>query len=235
MVLQQGMAVPVWGAAEAGEEVTVAFAGQTHTTAAGADGRWQLKLDPLKTSAAPAEMTITGTNRIVIGDVLVGEVWLCSGQSNMSWGLTEARDAQQEIAAADYPAIRHFGVRLNFQDSPQDKVDGQWQVCSPGTAAYFSAVAYFFGRDLHRELHVPIGLIHASSGGSYAEAWTSRPVLLAEADFRPIIERHNARLLKWGREMETFARDRGVAARRRKCRVRWRSAATVPGDDAACA
>ena len=206
MVLQQGRGVPVWGTAAAGEEVTVAFAGQTQTASAAADGRWQIKLAPLKANSTPAEMTISGSNRIAIGDVLVGEVWVCSGQSNMSWGLIEARDAAQEIAAANYPAIRHFGVRLNFQDSPQDKVEGNWQVCSPGTAAYFSAVAYFVGRDLHRDLKVPVGLIHASSGGSYAETWTSRPVLLAESDFRPIIERHNARLLKWGREMETFAR-----------------------------
>jgi sialate O-acetylesterase len=207
MVLQQSQAVPVWGTAAAGEEVTVAFAGQTHTATTAADGRWRLALEPLQATATPAEMTITGTNRIVLQDVLVGEVWVCAGQSNMSWGLIEARDAQQEIAAANYPAIRHFGVRLNFQDSPQDKVEGQWQVCNPGSAAYFSAVAYFFGRDLHRDLHVPVGLIHASSGGSYAEAWTSWPVLLADADFRPIIERHNVRLLKWGREIEAFARE----------------------------
>jgi sialate O-acetylesterase len=206
MVLQQGMAVPIWGTADAGEQVTVAFAGQSHTSTAAADGRWQVKLDPLAANASAAEMTISGSNRVVIQDVLVGEVWICSGQSNMSWGLIEARDAQQEIAAANYPQIRHFGVRLNYQDFPQDAVAGEWQVCGPGTAAYFSAVAYFFGRDLHRDLHVPIGLVHASSGGSYAEAWTSRPLLLAEPDFRPIIDRHNARLLKWGHEMETFTR-----------------------------
>ena len=207
MVLQQGVAVPVWGVASAGEAVTVTFAGQTHTAAAASDGRWQVQLEPLPANATPAELTIAGANRVVIQDVLVGEVWLCSGQSNMSWGLVEARDAPQEIAAANYPAIRHFGVRLNWQDAPQETAAGDWQVCNPGSAGQFSAVAYFFGRDLHRELGVPIGLIHASSGGSYAEAWTSLPVLLGDPEFRPIVERHNQRVLKWGHELEAFARE----------------------------
>ena len=215
MVLQQGQPIPVWGTADAGEEVTVQFAGQSRTARADADGSWRVTLDPLPASAVAAELTISGTNRISIQDVLVGEVWICSGQSNMGWGVQAARDAEREMAAANYPAIRQFRINPNVQDAPQKKLSGEWTVCSPGGVAYFSAVAYFFGRGLHQELHVPIGLVHVSWGGSYAEAWTSRETLLADPDFRPIVERHNARLLKWSRELEPFAQQLTA----------WRSAA----------
>ncbi len=205
MVLQQGMPVPVWGTADPGEDVTVEFAGQSRTAKADAGGLWRGKLDPLAANPTAAEMTISGTNRVSIKDVLVGEVWVCSGQSNMGWGVQAARDAEREMAAANFPAIRQFRVNPNVQDSPQDKLAGEWTVCSPSGVAYFSAVAYFFGRGLHQELNVPVGLVHVSWGGSFAEAWTSRETLLADPDFHPIVERHNARLLKWGRELEPFA------------------------------
>ena len=205
-VLQQNMPVPVWGTADPGEEVTVEFAGQNRAARADAGGKWLVKLDAMPANSTPAIMSIRGTNQVTIPDVLIGEVWICSGQSNMGWGVQAARDAEREMAAANYPTIRQFRVEPNVQDAPQSKLGGDWVVCSPGGVAYFSAVAYFFGRDLQQDLHVPIGLVHVSWGGSFVEAWTSRATLLADPDFQPIVERHNARLLKWARELEPFTR-----------------------------
>ncbi|MDB5296171.1 MAG: hypothetical protein JWO31_2154 [Phycisphaerales bacterium] len=172
MVLQQKEPVPVWGWADKGEAVTVTFAGQTLKTTAGDDGKWMVKLAPLTASDKPAELTVAGKNTVALKDILVGEVWVCSGQSNMEFVVKSAKDSEKEIAAANYPTLRLFTVPKSIKPEPQSDTKGNWQACSPKTVGSFSAVGYFFGRDLQGGLKVPVGLIHTSWGGTPAEAWT---------------------------------------------------------------
>lgn len=183
MVLQQGVPVTVWGLADEGEQVTVEFAGQKVTATAFRKlpnplGRWSLKLAPLKASATPGSFVVQGRNRIERKNVLVGEVWLCSGQSNMEFGLRGAHEAQADIDAATNSLIRLLTVQRVKAATPADdaKTSG-WQACSPSAASGFSAVAYYFGRDLQKALGVPVGLIHSAWGGTPAEAWTSAAAL----------------------------------------------------------
>lgn len=172
MVLQQGQSVPVWGWAEAGEEVTVSFAGQTIQTTAGKDGRWRLELKALTASAQPAVLTVKGTNTITIEDVLVGEVWFCSGQSNMEWAMARIANAAEEIPKADNPLIRHFKADKKLSAVALDDVPAKWVLTTPETIPGQSAVAYMFGRRIHQALNVPIGLINSSWGGTRIEPWT---------------------------------------------------------------
>ena len=188
MVLQRDVPLPVWGTAEPDEVVTVTVDGRSAAVRADAQGRWQVKLDPLS-AAGPHQMVISGQNTITIDDVLVGEVWICSGQSNMAFQVQRALNPEEEITAADHPRIRLFVVPRHPADEPQTAVNSQWQVCSPETVGSFSAVGYFFGRELHKTMDVPVGLIDSSVGGTPAEAWTPRPALEAEPDFKPIFER----------------------------------------------
>ncbi|HOX08297.1 MAG TPA: sialate O-acetylesterase [Planctomycetota bacterium] len=194
MVLQQGVAVPVWGWASPGEEVTVTFtpgagsgdAKQSISAKAGADGRWQAALKPLKASSAPGRLAVRaegGGGECAVGDVLVGEVWLASGQSNMQWRVRDSVDGAAEVAAANYPLIRLFSVPNLVNEPPPVDVRAAWAVCSPESAAEFSAVAYFFGRELQRDFKVPIGLINSSWGGTRVETWTRREVLEADESF----------------------------------------------------
>ena len=135
MVLQRDMAVPVWGWAEAGEEVTVSFAGQTKKTKTGDDGKWTVSLDPLKANENGSALTITGKNKITLENVLVGEVWICSGQSNMEWAIRQSMNPKEEAAAANYPQIRLFNVPGHtVSPLPKDEGAGQWQVCDPNSA-----------------------------------------------------------------------------------------------------
>jgi sialate O-acetylesterase len=152
MVLQRELPVPVWGWAEAGEEVTVTLGEQTRKATADKDGRWQVKLDALKANAEGQTLKVTGKNSIELKDVLIGEVWICSGQSNMEWSLNAVLNANEEVAAANHPQIRLFNVP-GHTTSPvaNDTCPGAWQVCAPNTAAGFSAVGYFFGRRLQAE------------------------------------------------------------------------------------
>jgi len=174
MVLQRDLPVPVWGWADAGEKVSVSFAGQTKTSKAGDNGKWMVKLDPLKANDKPANLTITGSNKISLDNVLVGEVWICSGQSNMEWSIRASMNANEEITASDHPQIRLFNVPGHTTSSlPQEAGKGNWQVCSPKTSSGFSAVGYYFGRRLHKELEVPVGLIGSNWGGTRIEPWTT--------------------------------------------------------------
>lgn len=181
-VLQQGIKVPVWGTADPGELVTVTMAGQTVSATAGSDGKWLVRLSPLA-AGGPHVLTMAGKNTIVLDDILVGEVWVCGGQSNMERqlgprpGQQPITDWEKEVAAASYPQIRHFGVAQTQSITPLSAVKGTWRVCSPETVKDFSAVGYFFGRDVHSAKHVPVGLIHASWGGTSAEAWTGEEAL----------------------------------------------------------
>ena len=172
MVLQRELAVPVWGWADFGEKVTVSLADQTKTATADKDGKWTVRLDKLK-AGGPYTLTVKGTNTVAVKDVLVGEVWLCSGQSNMAMRVSGCVNAKEEAAAAKFPKIRMFRVASGGSAKPRRDTAGTWQVCSPQTVGGFSATAFFFGRELHKELSVPIGLINSSVGGTPIEAWTN--------------------------------------------------------------
>ena len=177
MVLQQKMDVPVWGTADPWETVTVEFRGKKATATAWKDGSWNLKIKSGR-AGGPFEMKVIGKNTIVLRDVLVGEVWVASGQSNMQWSVVASLNAEQEIAAADYPEIRLFSVPMRPTVTPDGQVGGTWVRCAPGSVGNFSAVAYYFGRTLHKDMKVPVGLINSSWGGTRAEAWTSREHLV---------------------------------------------------------
>ncbi len=185
-VLQRGQPVPVWGTARNGEKVTVDFAGQKVSTTA-ADGKWSVNLKPLK-EGGPFTMKITGDNAVTVNNLLVGEVWVCSGQSNMEWKFTQADNAKEEGPKADYPKVRMFTVKKKVSAKPLAEAEGSWVECSPQTVGGFSAVGYFFARDLYQKLGVPVGMIHTSWGGTPAQAWTSlegfgdEPELKAYAD-----------------------------------------------------
>ena len=175
MVLQRGQRVPVWGKASPGEGVTVAFAGQTVGATAGADGSWRVDLAPLKASAKGTAFVVRGENEIVLKDVVVGEVWFCSGQSNMEFTMSahrKVKDWEKEVAAANWPLIRHFNVKHNIAAAPLDDVSAKWVATTPETIPPQSAVAFFFGETLFKNLDVPIGLINCSWGGTRIEAWT---------------------------------------------------------------
>jgi sialate O-acetylesterase len=192
MVLQQDQPVAVWGWADAGEKVVVEIANSRAETKADAEGRWSVRLDP-PAAGGPYEMHIVGTELIKLTDVLVGEVWVCSGQSNMQWSVRQALNPDQEITAAQFPKIRLFTVVRNPSETPLDDCQGNnqgsWVVCSPETIPGFSAVGYFFGRQLHQDLELPVGLINTSWGGTICEAWTSRQTLETDADFQAILDR----------------------------------------------
>ena len=197
MVLQQGGTSPIWGWAEPGEKVRVSGSWQSRgwETTADKNGKWMVRIEPPK-AGGPYNITIEAKNTITISNVLVGEVWVCSGQSNMQFILRSTRD-KEEIKAADYPEIRLFTVKQAIAEEPQDNCGGRWLVCNPQTAAHFSAVAYFFGQRLHKELNVPVGLIHTSWGGSPAEAWTKKSVLESDPQLKSFLTRHADWLAKY--------------------------------------
>lgn len=164
MVLQRDIKLPVWGWAAPGEAVTVAIPGQKVTATADEDGRWRVTLAPLKADGQTHEMTVSGQNTIVIKDVLVGEVWLCSGQSNMAFGVQNGQDAAAEIVAANYPRLRRYYTRRMPSPAPLADHKGNWAVCSPQTVGNWTGTGYFFARELQNRLDVPVGIIEASKG-----------------------------------------------------------------------
>jgi sialate O-acetylesterase len=170
-VLQRQAKVPVWGWADPSEEITVSVAGQTQTTKAGADGKWKVQFENL-TGAGPQTLTVKGaSNTLTAQDILIGEVWLGSGQSNMAFTVNRANDFEKEKAAATTPEIRVFTEKSNAAATPQEQCSGSWAVCSPDTVGTFSATAFFFGREIYKELKVPVGLINSSVGGTPIESW----------------------------------------------------------------
>ena len=210
MVLQQGIPVPVWGTASPGVSVTVRLAGRETSTAADSDGRWIVRFEPLPANAAPAVLEVASSDggNLLLSDVLVGEVWVCSGQSNMEWPLMGSRNGGEEIARAYFPLIRLFTVPQRPSGVPESSVTGAaWRTCSPETAGNFSAVAYYFGRELHRRLNAPIGLINTSWGGTVAEAWTSWEALLANPVTREIVESFEQGLPHMAKRRENWRRD----------------------------
>lgn len=182
MVLQKGVEVPVWGTADDSEKVTVNFNGHSVSTVA-LNGTWMVKLAPMAYLKTPSPMSISGTNTVIINDILVGEVWLCSGQSNMERQLGPRppqpliHNWEKERDNAEYPLIREFYVPLKYSAEKIDDVHSKWTVCSPQTVTDFSAVGYFFARDLYEHLNVPIGIVFSAYGGTPAEDWTSKEAL----------------------------------------------------------
>ncbi len=196
MVLQREMPVPVWGWADPGERVTVTFAGQTQTGPTGTDGKWRVSLTALAASAESRDFTVTGKNKITLRDVLVGEVWLGSGQSNMDFTVSKkvkyfagVDQEEQEIAAANYPLIRMFTGDAAKAYTPQATVGGAWKVCAPETVPAFSAVGYFFARELQRELKIPVGIVTLAFGASCAHAWIRRDAMLGDPAFKAVLDR----------------------------------------------
>ncbi|MFN3422871.1 MAG: sialate O-acetylesterase, partial [Armatimonadota bacterium] len=190
MVLQCNQPVPIWGWAEPNEEVAVILNGKSSAvTKANQQGRWMVKLPP-QPAGGPHELIIrTRRETVRFTDVLFGEVWVCSGQSNMAWPLMWSQNAEQEIASANFPQIRFFVVEQSIALEPQSDCKGRWVVCSPETVSRFSAVGYFFGREIHQRLKVPVGLIGTYWGGTPAEAWTDLKTLESDPDFKAILER----------------------------------------------
>ena len=186
MVLQRQRPVPVWGTASPGETVQVSIAGQNQTVRADKNGRWTVKLAAMK-AGGPHDLVVKASTTQTVKDVLVGEVWLASGQSNMAMQGSRCRDAEKEQPEAKFPAIRMFTVARNARLEPQDDCKGTWAVCSPQTVGRFSGTAYFFGRRLHRALDVPIGLVNSSWGGTAIEAWTSLDVQQKDARLAPLL------------------------------------------------
>lgn len=188
MVLQQKSEVAVWGWADPNEEVTVSLGDAKATAKAGADGKWLAKLATGE-AKEPQTLTVKGKNEIALKDVLLGEVWVCSGQSNMQWTVNQADKPDDEAKAASYPQIRMFTVQRNISDKPLDDCQGTWAVCSPDTVRNFSAVGYYFGRELHKELKTPVGLINTSWGGTICEAWTCKEALGKDSDLKHFTEK----------------------------------------------
>ncbi len=187
IVLQRDKPIAIWGWANANEKVTVSLNKQTKTINAGSDGKWLLKLDAEK-AGGPYVMTIKAGNTIIISDVLIGEVWVCSGQSNMEFTVRSSVNADKEMAAANYPMIHHFLVAKDVSAKPLDDIKaGDWKVCSPETVGDFTAVGFYFARELYNKLKVPIGLIHTSWGGTHSETWTSREAFENSDEFKNMI------------------------------------------------
>lgn len=212
MVLQQGLPIHVWGKADQGETVTVRLLNQVQTTVADKEGRWEVWLQPLTKTAKPVTMTVTGSvvetvsqagtdakdgsNTLVVKNILVGEVWLAAGQSNMEYSVRLSYNAEQEIVQADHPKLRFFDAQRSFSDTAKADITGRWVLCSPETVAEMTATGYAFARGLHKHLKVPVGLIDASWGATRCEAWT--PSLVFEAD---------PRLSFWTRKWDQHLRD----------------------------
>jgi sialate O-acetylesterase len=204
MVLQQGIKAGIWGSANAGERVAVTFNKKTSNVTADAQGHWQVLIGPLK-AGGPFELTVKGDNVLTVKNILVGEVWLCSGQSNMEWPLANTTNGAETVAHANNSEIRLFTVEKHTSASPLTDVEGHWVVTTPDEAARFSAVGYFFGRDLYEHLKVPIGLIHSSWGGTPAESWTSNEALRSSPELKPILDRYESSLNALPQTKATYA------------------------------
>ncbi len=218
MVLQRDELVPIWGWAEPNEAVTVTILDQIHTVKTKNDGRWRIELKP-EPAGGPHVMTITGTNKIELSNVMFGEVWICSGQSNMAWAVSSSDDADLESLTADYPNIRLISVPNVGTQMRQTEFQGAWQPCTPESVKSFSAVGYFFGRQLHQTLDVPVGLIDNAWGGSAVEAWIDRDVLDADESFRPLMEH-------WRKLESEYDYDEIVAEHQRKLK-KWEAEAAA--------
>jgi sialate O-acetylesterase len=213
MVLQRDQPLRIWGRADVGEKVTVTLDEFSAAVEPSADGRWQVSLPARPANIVPLVLTVKGRNELRFTNVLIGDVWLCSGQSNMNFRLKQAAGGAEAIAGASFPGIRLFTVAREVAAAPQFDVKGRWEVCSPETVGGFSAVAFFFGRHLHESQGVPVGLIHSSWGGTAAESWTPRATLASSDELKPILTRWDAAVADFPRLKAEFeaSRERLVA------------------------
>lgn len=200
MVLQRDSVNKVWGKALPGASVSVTLAGQSQEAQASAEGRWELFLEPLPAGGPHIMTVLSGDQRLRFEDVLLGEVWVCSGQSNMEWSVANSNHAEVEIVSANFPEIRLLQVPRRAAQEPMDNFEGAWERCSPESVKTFSAIGYFFGRRLHQTLGVPVGLIDNAWGGSSAEAWVPRPVLEQHPRYQGLID-------KWDRLEADFSEE----------------------------
>ena len=244
-VLQRDKVVPIWGQAAAGEKITVAFHLQKRDALTAADGRWLVFLEPLPADAQGSDLVVTGKNTVTVHDIVVGEVWLCSGQSNMEFAVNRAANADKEIAAANFPLIRHVKIERTVATAPADTVQTSgWQSASPQTVGGFTAVGYFFAREIFQKLGVPVGLVHSSWGGTPIESWMSPAALASNPAFAVIKARweqdladypvkkpaYDVRLRGW-REAEAAAKAKSPAALAAFYQQRpWERAPRGPGD-----
>lgn len=197
MVLQRNKLIPVWGWAEPGEQVVVKMEGQEGIATADADGRWKVCIGPM-VAGGPYTMTLTAkSGTVTIADVAVGEVWICSGQSNMQWDVQNSMDFDKEKHVASYPNLRMFTVERVSMETPQTKCNGAWAVCSTETVGAFSAVGYFFARKLHQDLGVPVGMINTSWGGTPAESWTTMESLKANPLYADLLQRWDEKMANY--------------------------------------
>lgn len=196
LVLQRKAPVRIFGKAEPGEKVTVRIQGKESSAITGENGKWLATLKPLE-AGGPFTLTIQGKNTITLNNVLVGEVWLCSGQSNMEWAMRSSFQPQAVIDASTNPQIRLFQVKNVRSDTPMEDVEAAWQECKPETVAGFSAVAYYFARDLQKSLNVPIGLIQSDWGGTPAESWTRESVITGSGMLKDIVGNYQSALTRY--------------------------------------
>ena len=204
-VLQRDKPVPVWGRAAIGEKVTVAFGRQSKSVTAGGDGRWSVSLDKLSADAKGADLTVTGTNTLVVHDVVVGEVWLCSGQSNMEFNVSRAANAEKEIATANFPLIRHVAVKKTVAESPTDGATTTgWEPASPATVGKFTAVGYFFARDVFQKIGVPVGLVHSSWGGTPVESWINPEAIAGKPAYAFVADRWEKNLSDYAQKKSDY-------------------------------
>ncbi len=216
MVLQQKQANPIWGWDDPGTEITVTFAGQTKTTKAGDDGRWRVTLDPVDASAEPAVLSIEGSAKRDLQDVLVGEVWMCSGQSNMGFTVGGDWNAEVEILAADVPQLRLISVPQVGTQELMDDFNGQWEPSTPESCRGFTAVGYFYGKYLQEILGVPVGLIDNAWGGSAAEAWIRRTTIENDPRFKTLVD-------GW-KQRETYLQSDEAQAKHEEAVAKWKEA-----------
>jgi sialate O-acetylesterase len=246
MVLQRNISNPVWGWDKPGTQVKVSFAGQSKSAEAGPDGKWIVKLDPMSANDKPQALTIVGTDQKEIQDVLVGEVWMCSGQSNMGFTLAGDWIGDLEAAASTLPNLRLIKVPQVGTQELQNDFKGQWRASTAETARNFSAVGFYFGRYLHLILGVPVGLIDNAWGGSAAEAWVRRESLEQDPRFKPLMERtvkqetelkseqakadYEKKLAQWKDDFEKAKADQKPAPRQPASPFQWLTGNARPGN-----
>lgn len=188
MVLQRDKPITIWGWAAPKEKITIQLNKQSKSVVTGKNGEWRISLGP-EGAGGPFQLIVKGKNTITISDILIGEVWLCSGQSNMEWTVLNSLNPAEEIRKANYPTIRHIKIPNTVASEPQHDIpNGDWKICTPSNAGEFSAVGYFFARELTRELNVPVGLINSSWGGTHSETWTSRVAFENSDEFKNMIK-----------------------------------------------
>lgn len=229
MVLQQTAKVPIWGTADPGEKVTVTLGTKTAQTSADAKGQWRVAFPPSPATATPVILSVAGKNTVKFEDVLVGEVWLCSGQSNMAFAMGGSHAAREDIPLANDPQLRFFRVASANRLEPQTDLEGKWELCTPQTVGGFSAVGYYFGRELRKTFKRPVGLISSSWGGTPAQSWTSISALQKEPSLRGYVQAHAKALEGFPQRKEAYPQQ---LEEYKKQRAAW-EAEVKPAYDAA--